>query len=130
VKIGRLQIGIVPTYLARSMAFYRDVLGLPYDGPVPVGEGKTLHNFTVGDAILKLMESPGEARPGPPTEEIDELAGFRGVTMDVDELDAMVGRCEASGAAIPMPIVERRPGLRVAIVLDPDGNRVELVERT
>ena len=67
-----LQVGIVPTDLARSMTFYRDVLGLEYAGPLPVGEGRTLHNFRVGDAILKLIESSGVAAPQAPTVEPDE----------------------------------------------------------
>jgi predicted enzyme related to lactoylglutathione lyase len=112
------------------MTFYRDVLGLEYAGPLPVGEGRTLHNFRVGDAIVKLIESSGVAAPQAPTVDLDDVAGIRWVTMDVDDMDGAVARCEAAGAAFPMPLVERRPGLRVAIVNDPDGNRVELVERT
>ena len=39
-------------------------------------------------------------------------------------------RCEAAGAEIEMPLTQIREGLRVAIVGDPDGNSVELVEQT
>jgi catechol 2,3-dioxygenase-like lactoylglutathione lyase family enzyme len=112
------------------MAFYRDVLGLEYSGPLPVGEGRTLHNFRVGDAILKLIESSGRAALQPPTDELDDVAGIRWVTMDVDDIEGAIARCEEAGAPFPLPLVQRRPGLRVAIVSDPDGNRVELVERT
>ena len=93
-----------------------------------VGEERVLHNFDVDGAILKLWEGPVVAAPGVQAER-DAVAGFRWVTMDVDDLDAVVGRCEAAGASIPMPVTERRPGLRVAIVQDPDGNLVELVEQ-
>lgn len=120
----------MPADLQRSLRFYRDVLGLEYSGPVVVGEGKTLHNFRVGDGILKLIESGGVAAPQPVTAEVDDVAGLRWVTMDVDDIDGAVARCAAAGAAFPLPLVQRRPGLRVAIVSDPDGNRIELVERT
>ena len=126
---GKLQIGIVPADLARSLAFYRDVLQLPYVGPMPVGEERTLHNFTVGDAILKLWDGPRTPEPARLAER-DEIAGLRWFTMNIDEIDAAVERCRVAGGPIPMPVQELRPGLRVAIVLDPDGNQVELVEQT
>ena len=51
-----VQIGIVPRDLATSIAFYRDRLGLPYAGTLPVMEGRVLHLFTVPGGDLKLLE--------------------------------------------------------------------------
>jgi catechol 2,3-dioxygenase-like lactoylglutathione lyase family enzyme len=130
LRARKLQVGIVPTDLHRSLTFYQDVIGLEYVGAVHVAEATTLHNFSVGDGILKLMESSGAATPQPATEATDSVAGLRWVTMDVDDIDGAVARCTAAGAPFALPLTERRPGLRVAIVCDPDGNRVELVERT
>jgi catechol 2,3-dioxygenase-like lactoylglutathione lyase family enzyme len=130
VNAARLQVGIVPVDLHRSLVFYRDVLGLPYDGTIPLGEGRALHVFKVGDAVLKLLERPGTPTVGPSAVAFDDLTGVRWVTMDVHELDAAVERCRAVDAHVPTPPHERRPGLRFAVVNDPDGNAIELVERS
>lgn len=126
---GRLQVGIVPRDLDASLVFYRDVLGLPYAGPRPALESRTLHLFTIGDVVVKLLESPRPPRSSGVAGPYAEQTGIRWVTLDVDDLDAVVTRCTGAGAAVELPVTELRPGLRVAIVADPDGNALELVER-
>ena len=127
-----LQVGLVPRDLERSLRFYREVLGLEAADRIDLGEGRALHMFTVGDAVLKLWESPDAPAEAPSEPEWDQMTGIRWVSfdVDVDELDAAVARCLAAGEAVPMPATEIRPGLRVANLADPDGNRVELVEWT
>ena len=129
MKAHNLQVGLVPHDLQRSLSFYRDVIGLEFDGVIDLGEGRALHMFKIGDAVLKLWQSPDAAAEVPPAE-WDQMTGIRWVTFDVDELDEAVARCQAAGAPVPMPVTEIRPGLRVANIADPDGNRVELVERS
>lgn len=126
-----MQVGIVPRDLARSIAFYRDELGLPYTGARPVIEGRTLHFFDAGDGgLVKLLEQPADA-PAPaahaPEGPFQRATGLRWLTLDVADLDPVVARC--GGRTFQMPVTELRPGLRVCIVEDPDGNAVELVER-
>jgi catechol 2,3-dioxygenase-like lactoylglutathione lyase family enzyme len=129
VHDGRVQIGIVPRDLARSLAFYRDVIGLPYSGPLPVLEGRVLHRFAVPGGELKVLEQeadPAALAPSPPGP-YHAAIGMRWLTLDVDDIDAIARRC--GDAPWQLPVVELRPGLRVGIVEDPDGNAVELVER-
>lgn len=127
----RLQVGIVPSDLAASLAFYRDVLGLPYTGPRPALENRTLHMFSFGTVSVKLLDSthpprpPARDHPGP----YPAGVGIRWLTLDVVELAPVVDRCRAAGARFQLEPTELRPGLRVAIVEDPDGNAIELVER-
>jgi catechol 2,3-dioxygenase-like lactoylglutathione lyase family enzyme len=127
-----VQIGIVPRDLATSIAFYRDVLGLPYAGTLPVMEGRVLHLFTVPGGDVKLLElAEAEAQPGlaqAPAGPFHAATGMRWLTIDVDDLDVVAQRCD--GATWQLPVTEFRPGLRVAIVEDPDGNAIELVERS
>ena len=127
---GRLQVGIVPRDLETSLTFYRDVLGLPYTGTRPALEGRTLHLFALGDVVVKLLESPTPPRATAGAGPYAERTGIRWVTLDVTDLDAVIARCDAARATIQMPLVTIRPGVRVAIVEDPDGNAFELVERT
>jgi predicted enzyme related to lactoylglutathione lyase len=128
MEARKLEVGLVPRDLQRSLEFYRDVIGLEFDGVIDLGEGRALHMFKVGDAVLKLWEStdvPAEV----PSAEWERLTGIRWVTFDVDEIDVAVARCVAAGVPVGMPVTEIRPGLRVANVSDPDGNRVELLDR-
>ncbi len=126
-----MQVGIVPGDLQRSLAFYRDVIGLRYLGEFRVAFGRVLHLFEVGDSRLKLMEpgpDDGAASPferGPFTEAV----GLRWVTFDVDDLDAIVERARAAGAVWQLEPTRLRPEISVAIVEDPDGIAVELVAR-
>jgi len=124
-----VQVGIVPKDLDASLRFYRDVLGFEYLGPVPVIEGRVLHRFDVDGGILKLVELPAsgplpgaESPPGP----FQAATGIRWITIRVDDLDAFVERC--AGWTLQVGVTEIRPGVRFAIVEDPDGNAIELVE--
>jgi len=128
MDVRNLQVGLVPRDLQRSLRFYRDVLGLEPADTIDLGEGRALHMFTVGDAVLKLWESPDTPIVAPSEPEWDQMTGIRWVSFDTNELDAAAARCLAAGEAVPMPPTEIRPGLRVANLADPDGNRVELVE--
>jgi catechol 2,3-dioxygenase-like lactoylglutathione lyase family enzyme len=130
---SRLQAGIVPVDLGASVVFYRDVLGLPYQGTRPALEGRTLHLFTAGDSVLKLLETPetpeapSARAPGGP---FADATGIRWLTLDVGDLDAIVSRCVRAGVHLQLAPTDLRPGLRVAIAEDPAGNAIELVERT
>ena len=126
-----MQVGIVPRDLARSLAFYRDEIGLPFTAALPVIEGRTLHLFDAGGGnIVKLLEQPASA-PVPtehaPAGPFQRATGVRWITLDVDDIDAVMARC--AGRPVQLPVTELRPGLRVSIVEDPDGNAIELVER-
>ena len=124
-----MQIGIVPRDLARSITFYRDVLGFNYVGGRPVIEGRTLHMFEVDGGVLKLLEQPADAEP-PSTQipgSFQATTGLRWMTFDVDGIDDIVSRC--AGRTFQMALTELRAGLKVCIVEDDDGNAVELVER-
>lgn len=126
-----MQVGIVPRDLAASLAFYRDEIGLTYAGARPVIEGRTLHFFDADGGSLKLLEQPADAPPvtvHAPGGGFQRATGVRWITLDVTDLDAIVARCTAR--TFQLPLTQIRPGLRVCIVEDCDGNAVELVERT
>lgn len=126
---SRLQVGIVPVDLDTSLAFYRDVLALPYAGTRPALEGRTLHLFTIGDGVLKLLGTPDPPSARAPGGPFAGATGIRWITLDVDDLDAVVQRCITASLSLQLPPTALRPGLRAAIVQDPDGNAIELVER-
>lgn len=128
-----MQVGVVPSDLERSIAFYRDVIGLAYTAALPVMAGRTLHLFDggTGGGTLKLIElGPDDPTPvAGISEPFTAGLGARWITFDVDDIAAIDGRA-GPRARWQLRPVELRPGLVVAIVNDPDGVAVELVQRT
>jgi catechol 2,3-dioxygenase-like lactoylglutathione lyase family enzyme len=126
---GRIQIGIVVTDLARMTGFYTDILGLTHFRDVPF-PGGTLKMFVLGDACVKLLsfEAPPQLA-NPPGGPGGGATGLRYLTVEVDNVAAMADRCAAAGCSIPVPLYEFEEGVPVAIVEDPEGNWVELIQQ-
>ena len=124
---GTFQVGIVVRNPDAMVDFYEGLLGFEHLDDVPV-PGVLIKRFTFGDAGLKLLvpdDEPTESNvPGGPTASV---AGLRYLTIAVNDVAGMVERCLKAGCSVPMPTFEAE-GSRVAIVEDPDGNWVELVE--
>lgn len=123
-----IDLGIVTTNGPAMLAFYRDLLGLDFKGEMAMPGGKgTMHRLLCGDSLIKLVvmpELPAKAAPGG----IQGAAGFRYWTITVSNLDAMAEACTAAGHKLVWPVREIRPGVRIAMVEDPDGNWVEFLQ--
>jgi predicted enzyme related to lactoylglutathione lyase len=123
-----IDLGIVTTNGAAMLRFYRDVIGLPHAGDMPMPGGGTMHRLDCGTSVIKLVvpgKAPaGRAAPG-------GLAGATGLrywTVTVSNLDAVVAAAKSAGHAIPIPRTTVRPGIEIAMIEDPDGNWLELLE--
>jgi lactoylglutathione lyase len=46
----------------------------------------------------------------------------------VDDIDAAIAKCERAGFPSVKGIVELRPGVRMALVPDPEGNFIEFAQ--
>ena len=122
-----IDLGIVTTNGAAMLAFYRDLLGLKLQGemPMPGGVG-VMHRLLCGDSLIKLVvlpAVPASAAPGG----IQGAAGYRYWTITISNLGETVAACRAAGAKVVMAEREIRPGVRIAVVADPDGNWVEFL---
>ena len=122
-----IDLGIVTTNGGPMLAFYRDVLGLTLQGemPMPGGVG-VMHRLLCGDSLIKLVVLPAVPAPAAPGG-IQGAAGYRYWTITISNLGEMVAACQAAGAKVVMGEREIRPGVRIAIVADPDGNWVEFL---
>jgi len=125
-----IDIGIVTNNIDAMMAFYQDTLGLELAGTMPMPGGGQMNRFKVGESIIKVIETDpkptAEAAPGG----IRGATGYRYWTITVGNLQACVDKAEAAGSKIVVPAKEVRPGILIAIIADPDGNWVELLETT
>ena len=119
------QVGYVILFVAdleRSVAFYRDVIGVPFklqgDGYVEfVTEGAKFGLY--GRSRLEELTGQDSTDPGRPGGEVVFLVG---------DVDAEAERLRAAGATILKGPVDRPWGHRTLHVEDPDGFVVELAE--
>jgi predicted enzyme related to lactoylglutathione lyase len=104
--------------LAAAEQWYADLLGIDAYFHVP---GYT--EFRVGDDEDELGLIDGRYRPPGP-----QGAGGQIVFWHVDELEASLERVQGLGATLAQPIIDRGEGFRTAVVVDPFGNQVGLMQ--
>lgn len=110
---------VTPVDFERSVAFYRDVLGLRVYREFGVAGRTTGVVFFVGGGLLELA-----ANGHPP---LQPCAGMR-LWLQVPDVDVEVSRLETCGVPV-LAVAETKPwGLREAEVADPDGLILVLVE--
>jgi lactoylglutathione lyase len=119
------QVGYVILFVAdleRSVAFYRDVIGLPFklqgDGYVEFVTEGTRFGLYDRDRLEELT-GQDPAAPGRPGGEVVFLVG---------DVDGEAERLRAAGATILKGPVDRPWGHRTLHLEDPDGFVVELAE--
>ena len=123
-----IDLGIITRDAERLLAFYRDLLGLPLEGVIPMPTGDTMHRLKAGESVIKIVqldrEPAADAVPGG----IPAATGYRYWTMTVSNLQEMVAECQEAGYNVVVPPKDVRPGVTIAIVADPDGNWVEFLQ--
>ncbi len=123
-----LDLGIITRDAAPMLAFYQQMLGLTLESVIPMPSGGTMHRLKVGESILKIvkLDKPpaADAVPGG----IPAATGIRYFTLHVSNLQNVVGGCDQGGYKIVVPIKTIRAGVSIAIVKDPDGNWLELLQ--
>jgi len=122
-----IDLGIVTTNGAPMLAFYRDVLGLKYVREMPMpGGGAIMHQLMCGETMIKLVVNAAvekRAEPGA----IAAATGYRYWTISVSNLSELMASCAQAGHKVVVPERELRPGVKIGIVADPDGNLVEFL---
>ena len=124
----KVEVGVVVRDADAMAAFYGDVIGLQYVGDLEFGGGR-MRRYAHGDAVVKLVatDAPPELS-NPPNGPAGDASGVRYLTLQVDDVEATVKRCVDAGRPVPVPRFEFQPGVFIAMVEDPDGNWVELVQ--
>lgn len=113
--------------IEKQLAFYTDVLGMKLKTRLPLG---TKNEYILGfgedptSPALLLMHDTAPSAPA----SIQHGNGFSRLVVNVPDLDAVLGRLTSLGYSHD-GIHEVFNGYRIAMTTDPEGYRLELVQR-
>jgi glyoxylase I family protein len=129
VKLSKdsIDLGIVISDPVKSLAFYRDLLGMKDDGEMEVRGGR-MYRVLCGTSLIKLVKMDREPEGKPVGGGPGRGFGLRYLTIHVSDLRDLVAQLEAKGIKPLVPPSETRPGVVMAMVNDPDGNIVEFLQ--
>ncbi len=110
--------------MARSVKFYRDVLGLTLKYETPEWT-----EFDTGKTTLAL-HGGGKPMPKMESDKMENYAGTCSVGFYVEDLDRSFGELKSKGAQFVMPPTRREgEGIKLALCLDPDGLVISIAEQ-
>lgn len=123
-----IDVGIVVKNIDDTLPFYRDALGLNllFDFELPTGSH--MWQLAVGECVVKLITHKTTPTAANPPGGSGGGTGLRYWTKGVDDIDAAVKQCEEFGSTIPLGVTQLMPGIRIAMIEDPEGNVVEFLE--
>jgi catechol 2,3-dioxygenase-like lactoylglutathione lyase family enzyme len=107
----------------RSMAFYTGLLGFELEQQM----GPAFARVTRGDLRLWLSGPASSAARPMPDGRQPAPGGWNRLVIEVDDIDARVDALRAGGATFRNDVISG-PGGRQTVVVDPDGNPIELFE--
>ena len=121
-----IDLGLIVRNMDACRRFYGETLGLPFEGEMPLGGAGRMYRYLIGTTVLKLLTADEQTPAGPSG--MRAQTGLRYFTISVPDIEAAVERVREQGIEPSLPIREIRPGVRIAMLTDPDGNTVELLE--
>jgi catechol 2,3-dioxygenase-like lactoylglutathione lyase family enzyme len=125
MSLVRFEVGFVSGDRA-LVDFLADVFELERIAPAvhPVG---TLYRLRSPGAVIKVMVPRDPPKPAD-GEPFLAVSGIRYLSMITSDLDRALARATARGGHVLFGPFEHEPGARLAVVRDPDGNSIEVIE--
>jgi catechol 2,3-dioxygenase-like lactoylglutathione lyase family enzyme len=122
-----IDLGVLVHDIDAVLKFYCDDLGLLKTEERPLPDGRVMHRIAIGNTVLKLIQfQDGAPPPGP--RGMTSQSGIRYFTISVRDLPGLVNELEARGYSFVMPLRPSQTGTSIAMLEDPEGNLVELLE--
>ena len=113
---------VVVSDMQRSVAFYRDKLGIPLKFESP-----DWTEFATGSTTLAL-HGGGVAGP-PPQGDPSKIAGACSIGFNVEDVDKTYQELQAKGVRFVMAPTQREgEGIKLAVAIDPDGLPVSFAQ--
>jgi catechol 2,3-dioxygenase-like lactoylglutathione lyase family enzyme len=125
-----IDIGIITKDAAPMLSFYRDTLGLEFEGEMAMAGGGNMVRLKCGTTVVKIVTHGKEPEGSAPSGGIRTATGYRYWTISVSNIEAATAECADAGYRVTVPVTEIRPGVSISMIEDPDGNWVELLQIT
>jgi glyoxylase I family protein len=125
-----VDLGIVTNNADAMVAFYKDLLGFEFQGTMEMPGGNTMHRLLCGTSLIKIVQNAKPPKAEAPGGGIGGATGYRYWTMSVSNLEEITQQCADAGHKVAVPVTVIRPGVRISMVEDPDGNWVEFLEQS
>jgi catechol 2,3-dioxygenase-like lactoylglutathione lyase family enzyme len=134
LKLAPFMVGLSVADIDRTTAWYVEKLGFKVTRDAPLGNaGGKLRWIEAGGQRIELMQLP-DSEPGPDRALPPSHAGVRGythLTLEVLDLDAATKTLATRGVTPALgPVPVGALGVKVLFLRDPEGNMVELLQRT
>ena len=126
MAVRDVQIGLVSADAA-LVDFYAEVFGLERLSNADSATG-TVYRLELPGTVLKIMVPNREPTATVPVNPFFAATGLRYVTLFVDDFSEVVERATAREVEFSFGPIEIGPDTRLAILQDPDGNTLEVVE--
>lgn len=120
-----VDVCLVVKDIRRSLSFYEGTLGLEKTEEIPTPYGN-VHRLRFGTSLVKLIDPKQVPPPGPIGLEMQ--LGIRFLSFTIRDLSGACAALKKKGVEFTVPETQVMPDTRIAMVKDPDGNIVELVE--
>ncbi|CAA0103093.1 Uncharacterised protein [Halioglobus japonicus] len=121
-------MGIVTSNGERMLGFYTETLGFASTGTVSFAGMGTVHKLAHGRCQIKVLVLDSDPQASNPGGGFSAATGFRYCSFQVTEIEALVAQCQAAGSQVIVAPTEIRPGVKAAVVEDPDGNTLEFMQ--
>jgi len=125
VITGIEHLAVVTTDVEKAAAFYKDVLGFKERGRLQTAHSGTIIFITLGGTELELFGG-GAIAPKPEGRPV----AYTHVALTVDDIDNDYERIAKHGVEFSMKPTTVESGMRIAFFADPDGNTLELMQRS
>lgn len=116
-------VEVIPTDFQRTLDFYTDILGfrLKERFAMDAGPLQEIAYLTLGDTMIELIHVAAPA----PASSAEWSGGYRGVALEVPDMDAAVAYLQGKGIPITWGSMHLGSSIRAEIA-DPDGLAIEL----
>lgn len=123
--VQRIEVGLVSADDALA-EFYAAVFGMER---LPAAQSRSgvVHRLQAPGTVIKVMIPSQPPAPAGPAG-LFTVTGLRYLTLYVTDLDGIIERATARGGHVRHGPMDISPGVRLAILTDPDGNAVEVLD--
>ena len=125
-----IDIGIVTSNKESILNFYENILGFANEVQIPFPGLGTVNKISYGAGYIKVLVLDDKPSNTNPIGDFSISNGIRYITINLSNLDELITICSKNNVAIINSGMTIRPGVTVALIQDPDGNLIELMQTT